>query len=119
MKRFGSQIGAVWPHDRAELFVECNPAEIVGVGEGFENTAPVPAGKIDLSFGPVRERKAKAVVSEGCDARYVDDLRHGFMLRKWVDPLERKPLTSALPVVLELSAVKRCPLADKSQSAVR
>jgi hypothetical protein len=58
MECLGRDVGAIGPHDRSELPVERDLAEVLGIGKRLENAAPTPRGQIDLARCAILECQA-------------------------------------------------------------
>lgn len=87
------------------MTAEAQPA----IGKRLEDAAPTPSRQIELSFRTIFEREPEAVLIDHFDP----------MLRQRLDALQGQAIAGALPVFLELGAVKRRPLESHSQRTVR
>ena len=58
------------------------------------------------------------MVSDDLDRRHVNEFSHAPMLRERRDPLERLPVSRAVPVRLEFCSIERGPLPNEPQRAV-
>ena len=119
VKSLGCDVRAIRPHNRSQFLVELDAPEIRWIRQRFEDSAPLPARKIDLSVGAVLEGQAKTVVADDFDSCHVHELGHCLILGKRRNTFERLAIASASPVLLEIAPVELCPLANKPQRAVR
>ena len=122
MKRGGIEIGAVWPNERVDLWIERYPIEKARFPQRTIELTPKDRKKVDGSRYAIRERNRKRVWPndvEGCHPMDRVGHRSHTTLVKRLN-LERGPSSlKSLPVVLQFGSVNFCPRFDEASLALR
>jgi hypothetical protein len=107
------------PASSSSFLVYIHAREERRVRQRRQDSVPRALREVHFPGGAVGERQPKTVIADDLNARDVDQLLHAVIARKRLDRLERLLAASALPVRLELSAVKAGPLSDQVGCARR
>ncbi len=119
VERLRGDVSSVGPNDCPKLSVHRHASKVVRIRERLEYAPPLPTRQIHHTSCAVFENQVEPVVGYDLDLGHVDDRGHTPMLRQGRDALQRRIVTSPIPVRLKFALVKLRPLPDETEGPVR